>query len=431
MLKEELLEQYLEKVPDAIFINFLRNFQKVVSCWCIVSSNRIDIKTFYKGVTIISNKRVLSRILNFLKNKLPKGVIPRSGIERKLVRICPWIREIERVYIIKKPYWLPYVIGFEITRKCNLSCNHCYLKSKSLYKHRNSEMRFEILKEIVLKYETFKYSITGGEPFVYSRIKDFLRILEKTNSFIYISTNGTLLDKFIDLLKKFKDRLILGISLDSIREETAIKIRGSSYKLSKVLRNIRRFSKEGFEMVINFTPTVYNTKKEEILNILDFVKSLERVPKIKINSPLPSKITPTDSLSFLKRYWSFLRDISNIDGVYYEIFPPDIATRYLKCNGGIDGIFLDVDLRVHPCTLLRNVTFGILREAKDLEKVLKSKDRFRWVRKHRYNIRRNTKCKNCKYFKNCHLGCPARSYLTFGDLYIGDPLCQNLWKILQ
>ena len=106
-----------------------------------------------------------------------------------------------------------------ITQQCNLRCKYCYETKKSF-----SKMRKDVLKEVL--ENTNRIIVTGGEPLtniemieeIYNAI-DELNITEKRRNSLReftIITNGTLIEKNIDVIKKHN--MNLGISLDGIRE---------------------------------------------------------------------------------------------------------------------------------------------------------------------------------------------------------------------
>lgn len=106
-------------------------------------------------------------------------------------------------------YEFPRHIFIETTANCNLSCDYCP-------REKNKEnMDYELFKEIVEEASQFgprSFSLhLFGEPLLYPRILDAIGFIKKKNRHhtILLTTNGTLLNRFIDdLLALGVDRLI-------------------------------------------------------------------------------------------------------------------------------------------------------------------------------------------------------------------------------
>lgn len=114
-----------------------------------------------------------------------------------------------------------------ITQKCNLNCSYCFEKIKTF-----KDIDLEKTIEILTKNNTFysfpitKFYILGGEPLMnlpflvnlieYVKNTSTISSAEKENYIKTITqgltTNGILIDKYVDILKKYK--FSLQISLD-------------------------------------------------------------------------------------------------------------------------------------------------------------------------------------------------------------------------
>ncbi len=93
-----------------------------------------------------------------------------------------------------------------VTDRCNLRCQYCmpaegidFLPRKELLSYEEMLRLVSIVSAAGVK----KIRITGGEPFLKKDIDYFLRTLRQIDSLekIHITTNGTLLDKYLDLLQ--------------------------------------------------------------------------------------------------------------------------------------------------------------------------------------------------------------------------------------
>jgi len=103
-------------------------------------------------------------------------------------------------------------IYIEITNYCNLSCSFCSVDSLS--KKEMSVKEFETVIKKVKNYANSIYLHVKGEPLLHSKLDEILDICDKNNMKVCITTNGTLLDKRLDILLKHHIKQI-NISLHS------------------------------------------------------------------------------------------------------------------------------------------------------------------------------------------------------------------------
>lgn len=97
-------------------------------------------------------------------------------------------------------------IYIEITNYCNLNCSFC-----SKNNHINHEMSIDEFKLVIDKIKDYTNNIylhIKGEPLLHSKLDELLNITDNTNLNVRITTNGTLLDKKIDILLKHRIKQI-------------------------------------------------------------------------------------------------------------------------------------------------------------------------------------------------------------------------------
>ncbi len=105
------------------------------------------------------------------------------------------------------------------------------------------------IAEEFVKLGVNKIRLTGGEPMLR---KDFAEILENLSQLpveLTITTNGVLVDKYLDLLKKSKIKTI-NVSIDSLIETEFEKITGRNM-FQRVWNNIQLLLENQFEVKLN------------------------------------------------------------------------------------------------------------------------------------------------------------------------------------
>lgn len=122
-----------------------------------------------------------------------------------------------------------------------------------------------IAKEFVQLGVT-KIRLTGGEPLVKKGADDIIRALGKLPIDLSITTNGILVDRFIEVFKEAGITAV-NVSLDSLQEGRFNAISRRSY-FQKIRRNIQLLLDEGFRVKINVV-LIKGTNDDEII---DFVQ---------------------------------------------------------------------------------------------------------------------------------------------------------------
>ena len=103
-------------------------------------------------------------------------------------------------------------IYIEITNICNLNCSFCSIDNR--VKESITVDRFKELIKKIDKYTDYVYLHVKGEPLLHPNLKEILDICLEYNKQVNITTNGTLIEKNIDLLNHEAVRQI-NISLHS------------------------------------------------------------------------------------------------------------------------------------------------------------------------------------------------------------------------
>jgi len=129
---------------------------------------------------------------------------------------------------------------------------------------------FSIAKTFV-DHGVTKIRLTGGEPLIR---KDFHVILEKLATLpveLAITTNGVIVDRFIEEFKKHHIKHI-NVSLDSLNFKKFKEITRRNY-FERVLKNIHLLLENGFIVKLNVV-LIKGFNDDEILDFIQFTKDL-------------------------------------------------------------------------------------------------------------------------------------------------------------
>lgn len=165
-------------------------------------------------------------------------------------------------------------LRISLTERCNLRCTYCMPAEGIQLSPKEHIMTYEeiytIAKEFVSMGVT-KIRLTGGEPLIR---KDAALILEKLASLpvqLTLTTNGVIVDKFINHFKKCGIKT-LNVSLDSLDAKKNTEITRRSY-FEKVYQNIILLVKEGFQVKVNCV-LMKDFNDNEIIDFINISKDL-------------------------------------------------------------------------------------------------------------------------------------------------------------
>lgn len=142
------------------------------------------------------------------------------------------------------------------TRRCNLSCLHCYSSSSP---GATEALAIDTLKTALddLAEENFNWaSFSGGEPLVYKRLPAALAHAKRVGMHTAIVTNGMLLTpQRLDLIDRYTDLLV--ISLDG-KPQSHNRIRNSAKAFDTMAARLPELQDRGINFGFLFTLTQHN-----------------------------------------------------------------------------------------------------------------------------------------------------------------------------
>jgi len=150
------------------------------------------------------------------------------------------------------------VVVFNCTRRCNLTCAHCY--SGSSDQVASDELTTAEASAVLEDLAAFGVPVvlfSGGEPLLRADIFDLIGLTSRLGMRPVLSTNGTLIDRAV------ADRLVqagcayVGVSLDG-RAEVNDALRGRDGAFARALAGIRNARDAGIKVGLRFTMTRRN-----------------------------------------------------------------------------------------------------------------------------------------------------------------------------
>ncbi|MGZ8188931.1 MAG: radical SAM protein, partial [Methylosarcina sp.] len=173
-----------------------------------------------------------------------------------MFRLSHYMRELIEPTPIKparKPA-APVVI-WNLIRRCNLACKHCYTTSADI--DFPGELSTEEMYAVMDDLKAFKVPVlilSGGEPLLHPDIFNISRRAKAMGFYVALSSNGTrITDHNIDEIAAI-DYQYIGVSLDGIKE-THDRFRRMPGSFDEALRGVRLCLDQGIKVGIRFTLT--------------------------------------------------------------------------------------------------------------------------------------------------------------------------------
>jgi len=172
----------------------------------------------------------------------------------------------------KKP-----VVVWNITRRCNLKCVHCYAQAKDeeFTDELTTSEGFKLLDDLA-SFGVPVVLFSGGEPLMRKDLPDLARYAVSKGMRAVISTNGTLITE--EKARELKEIGLsyVGISLDGLKPVND-KFRGLDGAFEMALKGIENSRKAGIKVGLRFTINKHNVS--EIDGIFDLVEEM-KIPRI-------------------------------------------------------------------------------------------------------------------------------------------------------
>ncbi len=168
------------------------------------------------------------------------------------------------------------VVIWNLIRRCNLTCKHCYSISAdtSFPNELTSKQVYEVMDDLK-QFKVPVLILSGGEPLLRADIYEVARHAKTMGFYTALSTNGTLIDdKNIEKIAAIGFDY-LGISIDGIGE-THDSFRRKSGAFEASMQGLRLCRDLGIKVGLRFTMTQDNST--ELPQLLDLM-TRERINK--------------------------------------------------------------------------------------------------------------------------------------------------------
>jgi radical SAM protein with 4Fe4S-binding SPASM domain len=336
------------------------------------------------------------------------------------------------------------IISWNITRRCNLKCTHCYLPAKFRYDTATSppdpcelttEESLRLIDEIALANKEVMLILSGGEPLLRSDVYELAEYASHNGMMVVLGTNGFFIDT--DTVRKLKEKGVSGvsISLDSAHPEIHDSIRlvpGSWDRAVKAIEICKRA-----DLSVQMNTVVTNSNYNEIPELIQFARTLG----VKVFSPFflvctgkgeeLTDITPDQYEELLSLITRLQEDRTGMmirtrcaptfRRILYQRNPESSLLKLDagKCMAGISYCRITPEGKVTPCPYMQGAVGDVRKNG--FHEIWQNSAEFASLR----NPSLQGKCKTCEFQLVCG-GCRARAYAAHGSLMEEDPWCVHI-----
>ncbi|MFW5331332.1 heme d1 biosynthesis radical SAM protein NirJ [Hydrogenophaga sp. ZJX-1] len=352
----------------------------------------------------------------------------------------------------RSPAGVGPVVIWNLIRRCNLTCKHCYALSAD---HEYAgELSWNEVVTVMDDLKAFRVPVlilSGGEPLMRSDIFDIANRSRAMGFYTGLSTNGTLIDA------PMADRIAatgfdyVGISLDGLRE-THDRFRRLDGAFDRSLAAVRLLRARGVKVGLRYTMTALNA--HDFAPLLDLMRS-EQVDKFYFShlnyagrgnihrGQDAQHLATRDALDRLfERAWDaatlgldeeYVTGNNDADGPYLlqwvqARFPPwvdALRERLVAWGGNSSGVNVaNIDNlgHVHPDTMWWHHTIGDVR-LRPFSQIWSDTSEPLMAGLKAFPRSVEGRCASCQHFALCGGNTRTRAQQLTGNPWAEDPGC--------
>jgi radical SAM protein with 4Fe4S-binding SPASM domain len=330
---------------------------------------------------------------------------------------------------------LPHVVAWNLTRRCNLTCTHCYISAgpwETAEAELDGAQCRRVVDELLAVNPSPMLILSGGEPLVREDLPDLVSYASGRGATVVVGTNATALtDARVAVLK---DAGVSGVavSVDSLDKARHDQFRGGAGALERTIAALERLRSRCLDFVVQTTATPDNAAELPALvdwaaeqgavcfnlyflvptgrgaNLLDLAPDriealLEMLVKAERRHRGAMMVRAKCAPHFMRHVHATAPD-------------SPVLNYRTRCPCGIDYCRITPEGKVTPCPYtptvagdLRTQTFGEIWSGSPVFSALRERQL-------------GGRCGRCEYRLVCG-GCRARALAASGDLLAEDPSC--------
>jgi len=331
--------------------------------------------------------------------------------------------------------FIPHVVAWNLTRRCNLKCSHCYISAGpglGADGELSTDECQRITDEILAINPAPMMILSGGEPLLRDDLAEIAGHAAKGGATVVVGTNGTLLTEArIDELMKAGVTGV-AVSVDSLRPQYHDRFRRGADAFADTTAALERMRERHLDFIVQASVTRGNA--HELPAILDWSAEQGAVSfncYFLVPTGRAEKLAELDA----EEHEALLGMLAEAEARYrgtmmvrakcaphfirkvHQLSPDSPVLNYqTRCPCGIQYCRVTPEGTLTPCPYLPE-SAGDLR-TQSFADIWNSAPLFTELRERKLG----GKCGRCEYRMICG-GCRARAFASTGDYLAEDPSC--------
>ncbi len=318
-------------------------------------------------------------------------------------------------------------IELEFTKKCNLRCLYCY---SSAGESVENELSLDELKSVIYQARELGARkiilLGGGEPLIYSGVRDIVDYINSLGLQQVLFTNGTLVTREIAqfLFKKGVTVIIKSNSMKSEVQDMLAGVRGVFKNIRKGLKFLMDAGYPNGKVSLGIQTVICKQNMAELPSMWTWARENRIIPYFEILTYQGRAKENADlnvSISEVKAIFERLEAIDRERlGIVWRSRPTIAA---FSCKRHFYSCLINSQGYIQPCPGI-DMPIGNIRE-KPLKDILESSHVITNLR----NIYEKIEgpCKTCEDRYKCY-GCRGNAYQITGNYLSSDPTCWRFKK---
>jgi radical SAM protein with 4Fe4S-binding SPASM domain len=330
---------------------------------------------------------------------------------------------------------VPHVVAWNLTRRCNLECAHCYISAGPNETATDELTTAECLRiagEILEVNPAPMFILSGGEPLLREDLPVIASYASERGATVVVGTNGTLLtDQRITALM---DAGVTGVavSIDSLDPRRHDNFRHGDGAFEATAAAVERLRTHRLDFIVQ--TAVHRGNRHELERLVDwaaeqgavafncyFLVATGRGSRMSDLAPADYEAVLADLVRYHSRHLGRMMVRAKCAPHFMRLLlnsTPDspVLNYQTRCPCGVQYCRITPDGKLTPCPYLPTAAGDLRRQG--FAEVWREAALFQTLRAGTLG----GKCGRCEYQKLCG-GCRARAYALTGDYLAEDPCC--------
>ncbi len=326
---------------------------------------------------------------------------------------------------------IPTTAHLELTSRCNLRCQHCYLGNQTeQHKKRSFERDTEAVKRSIDEWAEagcFHLIITGGDPMMRKDFAEIYRHAAQQGIFVTVFCDGILVtDRIVELFKELPPRSV-EISIYGGTAETYEKVTRVPGSYARAWQGIHRLLDADIRLMLKTVLMTLNqhelkmmaAQAEEVGCRFRFDSAIFPCLPDNATEPLDLRVSPEEAvahdLSFPGHRETWAAKIKKYDNI-------EAGDAIYSCGAGSTGFYVDPYGNLSPCLMTTHYRYQ--ENGRSFREVWS--DDLIEIRK-----KKRTKAGSCfsGKLRGACTHCPAFNFLETGDEEEDSPYMKRVAEL--